>query len=96
MTAAAMTVPGSCVKIRMYRQGMGDCFLLAFPTRAGKRPCYMLIDCGVLDGTPDARGRMKKVAESLREATGGRIDVLVITHQHWDNLSGFELAREVF
>lgn len=96
MTAPTMTVQGSCVKIRMYRQGMGDCFLLAFPTRNGRRPCYMLIDCGVLDGTPEARGRMKKVAESLRQATGGRIDVLVVTHQHWGNLSGFELAREVF
>lgn len=96
MSTPTMTVPASCVKVRMYRQGLGDCFLLAFPTRHGRRPCYMLIDCGVLLGTEDARGRMRRVAESLREATGGRIDVLVVTHQHWDHLSGFEQAREVF
>ena len=37
----------------MYRQGLGDCFLLAFAT-GGRRPFYVLIDCGVLLGTPDA------------------------------------------
>jgi hypothetical protein len=79
----------------MYRQGLGDCFLLAFATGEA-RPCYVLIDCGVLIGTPDAEARMRQVAENVRVATGGRIDVLVATHQHWDHLSGFEQAREVF
>ncbi len=92
---AAMTAPPSGVTVRMYRQGLGDCFLLAFAT-GGARPCYVLIDCGVLVGTADAEGRMRQVAENVRVATGGRIDVLVATHQHWDHLSGFEQAREVF
>jgi glyoxylase-like metal-dependent hydrolase (beta-lactamase superfamily II) len=90
-----MTAPGSGVKIRMYRQGLGDCFLLAFATGVG-RPFYMLIDCGVLMGTENAADKMRQVAESLRASTGGRIDVLVATHQHWDHLSGFDQAREVF
>ncbi len=90
-----MTAPGSGVKIRMYRQGLGDCFLLAFATGVG-RPFYMLIDCGVLMGTADAAAKMRQVAESLRASTGGRIDVLVATHEHWDHLSGFDQAREVF
>jgi hypothetical protein len=90
-----MTAPPSGVKVRMYRQGLGDCFLLAFAT-GGERPFYMLIDCGVLVGTPNAEETMRRVAESVRDATGGRIDVLVATHQHWDHLSGFEQAREVF
>ncbi|PYQ67150.1 MAG: hypothetical protein DMF53_02225 [Acidobacteria bacterium] len=90
-----MTAPESGVKIRMYRQGLGDCFLLAFATGVG-RPFYMLIDCGVLMGTEGAADKMRQVAESLRAATGGRIDVLVATHQHWDHLSGFDQAREVF
>jgi hypothetical protein len=92
---AAMTAPPSGVTVRMYRQGLGDCFLLAFAT-GGARPCYVLIDCGVLVGTADAEARMRQVAENVRVATGGRIDVLVATHQHWDHLSGFEQAREVF
>jgi hypothetical protein len=90
-----MTAPESGVKIRMYRQGLGDCFLLAFATGVG-RPFYMLIDCGVLMGTENAADKMRQVAESLRASTGGRIDVLVATHQHWDHLSGFDQAREVF
>jgi beta-lactamase superfamily II metal-dependent hydrolase len=88
----SMTAPASGVKVRMYRQGLGDCFLLAFATGA-ERPFYMLIDCGVLLGTPDAGEKMRRVAESLLDATGGRIDVLVATHQHWDHLSGFDEAQ---
>jgi glyoxylase-like metal-dependent hydrolase (beta-lactamase superfamily II) len=90
-----MAAPDAGVKIRMYRQGLGDCFLLAFATGAG-RPFYMLIDCGVLLGTEGAADKMRQVAESLRDSTGGKIDVLVATHQHWDHLSGFDQAREVF
>ncbi len=95
--SALMTAPESGVKVRMYRQGLGDCFLLAFATGTG-RPYYMLIDCGVLMGTEDAADKMRRVAESLRDSTGGRIDVLVATHQHWDHLSGFDpaQARDVF
>ena len=95
MQPLAMTAPAAGVKVRMYRQGLGDCFLLAFATGA-ERPCYMLIDCGVLLGTQDSGGKMRQVAESLRDSTGGRIDILVATHQHWDHLSGFDQAREVF
>jgi glyoxylase-like metal-dependent hydrolase (beta-lactamase superfamily II) len=90
-----MTAPESGVKIRMYRQGLGDCFLLAFAA-GDERPFYMLIDCGVLLGTGDAGDKMRRVAESLRDSTGGKIDVLVATHQHWDHLSGFDQARDVF
>ena len=95
MSDPLMTAPQTGVKIRMYRQGLGDCFLLAFATGA-ERPFYMLIDCGVLLGTPDGGDKMRQVAASLRDSTGGRIDVLVATHQHWDHLSGFDQARDVF
>ena len=40
---------GSKVRIRMYRQGLGDCFLLTFYGDGG--PHHILIDCGVLSGT---------------------------------------------
>jgi hypothetical protein len=78
----------------MYRQGLGDCFLLAFAT--GGEPFYVLIDCGLIVGTPDAPIKMQKVVTDLKKATGGRIDLLVATHQHWDHLSGFEQAKDVF
>lgn len=78
----------------MYRQGLGDCFLLTFP-REG-RPLYMLIDCGVLLGTEDQTGWMERVAEDIRRTTDGHIDILIATHEHWDHLSGFIQATDVF
>jgi hypothetical protein len=83
------------VRVRMYRQGLGDCFLLSFPTDGGGR-FHLLIDCGVLLGTGDAIARMTTVARDIAKATGGRLDVLVATHEHWDHLSGFVQAQEVF
>ncbi|MHA3773100.1 MBL fold metallo-hydrolase [Verrucomicrobiota bacterium sgz303538] len=83
------------VAIRMYRHGLGDCFLLAFPTD-GKKPFYMLIDCGVILGTEDAVTTMRKVVRDITSATGGDIHLLVATHEHWDHVSGFVQAREAF
>ena len=82
------------VRVRMYRQGLGDCFLLSFPRPGGES--HVLIDCGVLKGTEDPTARMTRVAESILETTGGRLDALVVTHQHWDHVSGFLQAEDVF
>ncbi|HSJ52669.1 MAG TPA: MBL fold metallo-hydrolase [Anaerolineae bacterium] len=91
-----MEAPQSGVKVRMYRVGgLGDCFLLAFRTRA-RRARYMLIDCGVFLGTKDGSKRLQAVARDIQAATGGRIHVLVATHEHWDHLSGFQYARKIF
>jgi hypothetical protein len=78
----------------MYRQGLGDCFLLTFGRKGA--PLRMLVDCGVILGTPGQDEKMREVAEDLRRETGGRLDVLVATHEHWDHLSGFIQARDVF
>jgi hypothetical protein len=98
MNKSAMKPPAGGVSVRMYRQGLGDCFLLAFPPAGdpGEGPYYVLIDCGVLVGTPDAAAKMEAVAKDLLRTTGGHIDLLIATHQHWDHLSGFVQATEVF
>ncbi|HYE33988.1 MBL fold metallo-hydrolase [Methylocaldum sp.] len=82
------------IAVRMYRQGLGDCFLLTFPGR--ERPVYMLIDCGLMLGTEKQLEKMQAVAEDIRATTGGRLDVVIATHEHWDHLSGFIQAKEVF
>src|SRR5947209_7866901 len=84
-------------RIRMYRQGLGDCFLLSFP-KAGGEPVHVMIDCGVVLGTSEPDVVMKQVAESVSKETKGKVGVLVITHEHWDHLSGFDQnqARSVF
>ncbi len=84
------------VAVRMYGQGFGDCFLLAFP-RAGqdgrKRPVYVVVDCGVFAMTPGGPTRMRAVVEDIRAATAARVDLLVVTHEHYDHVSGFEQAK---
>jgi hypothetical protein len=82
-------------RVRMYRQGLGDCFLVTVPRAAG-RPLSMLIDCGVLLGTANAEEKMARVARDIAAATGKHLDIVVATHEHWDHLSGFLQAREVF
>ncbi len=86
--------PESGVTVRMYRPGLGDCFLLAFPG-AADRPFYMLVDCGVLLGTEHRDRKLTEVAEHILASTEGHIDVLVITHEHYDHLSGF-LAKDAY
>ena len=82
------------VRVRMYRHGLGDCFLVTF-TSAGS-PVHVLIDCGVLKGTENSQAQMTLVAENIRETTNGRVDLLVVTHEHWDHVSGFLQAESVF
>jgi hypothetical protein len=78
----------------MYRQGIGDAFLLSFARSTGTR--HILIDCGVLTGTDDGKGWVTRIAENVVRETGGRIDAIVGTHPHWDHLSGFYDAQDVF
>src|SRR5689334_994583 len=94
-----MAPPEKGVKVRMYRTGLGDCFLLAFP-KGPNDAFYLMIDCGVYFRTPEADNapRIRRIVEDIRDSTGGRLDVLVVTHEHWDHVSGFHRtqAQEIF
>jgi hypothetical protein len=83
------------VKVRMYRQGLGDCFLITLPRKTGK-PFFLMIDCGVILGTADPGTKMKAVVDDIVHTTGGHIDLLLATHEHWDHLSGFLQAKDSF
>lgn len=81
----------------MYRQGLGDCFLMSLPRSSGsKRPFYVMIDCGVVLGTSDPGTIMNQVMDNIVEVTGGEVDLLIATHEHWDHLSGFVQAKQSF
>ena len=82
------------IAVRMYRQLLGDCFLIRIEDTGSDR--HILIDCGLLQGLENAGDRMLAVANDIAVVTGGRLDLLVVTHEHWDHISGFAQAREVF
>lgn len=83
------------VRVRMYRQGIGDCFLVSIGRLAGG-PFRLMVDCGVLLGTPNKDGLMQDVVRDLARTTGGKVDVLAVTHEHYDHVSGFALADAEF
>jgi len=90
-----MKPPASGVKVRMYRHGFGDCFLLAFKGKDGKAR-YMLIDCGLHHVEKDNVKTIQDLAKELKAATGGRLHVVVLTHEHTDHISGFQHAMDIF
>jgi beta-lactamase superfamily II metal-dependent hydrolase len=92
---ATVQKENAAVKVKMYRQGLGDCFLVTLPRTNGK-PYYLMIDCGVILGTRDAASKMEMVVNNIIATTGGHLDLLVITHEHWDHLSGFVQAKDLF
>ena len=99
-------MPGKLsVRIRMYRQGLGDCFLLTF-MRQGKDDFNMMLDCGLLQRTTNGRAIMRTVVQNIeatlsvqKEIDGAAkkwLDVVVLTHQHADHISGFSQAQDIF
>ena len=55
-----------------------------------------MIDCGVVLGTADPGTIMTQVMDNIVAVTGGEIDLLIATHEHWDHLSGFVQAKQSF
>jgi hypothetical protein len=83
------------VRVRMYRQGLGDCFLVTLPKQDGSS-YFLMIDCGVILGTQDAAAKMNNVVADIISETNGHVDLLVVTHEHWDHVSGFNQASALF
>lgn len=88
--AASTGQPGG-IRIRMYRVGFGDFFLLTVPTKAG--PQHILIDCGVHAGNI---GSMEDCVADLIEVTGRKLALVIVTHYHADHLSGFATQYDEF
>ena len=60
--------------------------------------CTLIVDLEqrVILGTPEAGAKMQDVVNNIVATTDGHIDLLLATHEHWDHLSGFIQARDVF
>ncbi len=81
------------VRVRMYRQGLGDCFLLTFDE--GPAAKHVLIDCGTLGATTTGVA-MADVVQHIHDQTGGHLTLLVATHEHKDHVSGFLTRQATF
>lgn len=82
------------VTVRHYCQGIGDCHLLRFPKPDGSA-FWMLIDCGVHSSVKGGSAKMDEIVANIAEQTN-RLDVIVVTHEHTDHVSGFPKAIERF
>lgn len=91
--------PENGATVRMYRQGHGDCFLLAFPRPEGDRPFYVMIDCGYKPGSQaflDHGKSIGEIVEHLHAACEGHLDLVILTHEHQDHLNGLWKANEPY
>lgn len=78
---------GPPVRVRMYRQGLGDCFLITFGD--GAKSQHMLIDCGTLGRSASKRVALGGFVEKIRQDCNDKLAVVVATHEHQDHVSGF-------
>jgi hypothetical protein len=83
------------IRVRTYRQGLGDCHLVTI-MRNGEPVCRILIDCGVYQTTSGGADFIRRSVRDVIDETGGHVDVLAVTHEHWDHVSGFNQARDQF
>ncbi|MBB6135845.1 hypothetical protein HD842_004022 [Massilia aurea] len=83
------------LSIRLYRHGLGDCSLLRF-SQADGSTYNVLIDCGLINAAGGAKETMGQVVSDISQACNNRIDVVVMTHEHWDHVSGFSTQKALF
>src|SRR5882762_11963661 len=70
------------IRVRMYRVGFGDCFLLTLPDAH-----HVVVDCGV-HSQGDIQ-TIERAVDDIVHTTGGRVALLIATHAHQDHISGF-------
>ncbi len=78
-------------RVRMYRVGFGDFFLITLPT--GNASHHILIDCGVHAGDIQS---IRDAVTNMAEETGQHLSLVVATHRHADHISGFATCAEQF
>src|SRR5215472_6046121 len=80
---AAASDPAN-IRVRMYRVGFGDFFLLTVPGKNG--PAHILIDCGVHAANI---GSIDKCVKDMMRETSNHLALVILTHYHADHMSGF-------
>lgn len=79
------------VKVRMYKMGTGDCISVKFLHDA-EVTFSMLFDCGCINAS--AAALTPFVKELIRDLDG-KVDALVLTHEHQDHVLGFQRCEDL-
>jgi beta-lactamase superfamily II metal-dependent hydrolase len=85
------------IRIRMYRVGFGDCFLLSIPNFGSQKfdtYNHILVDCGV--HSQGDIGTMQKVVDNISEVTDRKLVAIIATHAHQDHISAFGKFADIF
>ena len=84
---------GPIVRVRMYRSGLGDCFLVTFDP--GGNEVHLLIDCGSL-GAKTTGVKLDAVVADIRATTKDHLHLLIATHEHQNHVCGFRNCKQEF
>ncbi|MCB9831397.1 MAG: hypothetical protein H6807_02910 [Planctomycetes bacterium] len=82
------------IRIRSYKVGFGDCFLVSIPD--GSKRKHMLIDFGNAPGKAGSNDDFPAIAADIERETGGHLDLVVMTHEHLDDMEGFRSQKRIF
>lgn len=95
-TATSKKAANGELRIRMYRVGFGDFFLMTVPSDDG--PQHILIDCGVTPGKTKKGdiGTIKDAVADMAKETDKTLALIIMTHRHQDHIIGFSRADTVF
>ena len=88
--AAAADAPAG-LRVRMYRVGFGDFFLVTVPSGDGDK--HILIDCGV--HSKDTHSIAAAVAH-MAQVTANKLALIIVTHRHADHVTGFSRCKDAF
>lgn len=91
MATRSKPAAGTGLRIRMYRIGFGDFFLVSVPAKGGL--AHILVDCGV---HAHDLGVIGAAVTQLKADTGGKLALVIMTHRHADHISGFGSQRALF
>lgn len=76
------------IRIRMYRIGFGDCFLVSLPMSGDGGFRHILVDCGV--HSKGNIGTLDQITDNIAAVTNKKLAIVIATHAHQDHISGFE------
>ena len=85
--ASVDTLDNKTIRVRMYRVGFGDCFLISLPSTSGEGHKHILVDCGV--HTKGNLDMIDQAVDHIGSTTDNKLAIVIATHSHQDHISGF-------